>query len=125
MDSGYYPDFAGGRRPRMYGCIDCRTEVTLGSVEYFSRIDGGEFTLGYTCGCRPHYLFQTRFQVDEVALKRLLGNNRPQLPYRAAPGPYLPMDESRERMVRVFGFDCSQLESVEEFLLFCGGPQHR
>lgn len=107
---------------RYYGCQRCQYEIEFWQVEAMGRIDGAVFLLHHTCACQPGHVFERRMTVDQDALQRLLGSYRPVLPYRAAPGEAFPLHPDQERVLAIFRWECEQLESVDEFLLFAKRP---
>ena len=124
-DDGTYLPF---QRPRAYGCNNCRHMIDFGNVLYMSAFVADSFTMGYVCmNCTDgKTLFETRFQIDRQAMKRLLGSLRPHLPYRAAPGPYLSLSDEDEKRLKVAAFDLDGVVGVDDFLLYVDGPgSHR
>lgn len=103
--------------PQYYWCSNCRREILFSHVEEMGKITDGHFLLTHTCQCSPDDVQERRFKLNAGALQRLLNGLRPTLPYRAAPGqPYALTNES-ERLLTIFAWECSQLESVAEFSL--------
>ena len=111
-------------KSRAYVCEKCHRGLTFSHVLYMSRITDDAFMLGYTCPCTNNKtLMEQRFKVDRQAMKNLLQGLRPQLPYRAAPGPYLSLTDESEKCLQVFAFDLDGIETVEDFLRYCNGPR--
>jgi hypothetical protein len=94
--------------------------VMMGKVD----LEADSFFLEHTCSCTPgNYTFERNLRVSHEAIQRLLGDFRPVLPYSAADQEPLPLRGHHERTLTIFRWECEQLASVEEFLLFTKRPQ--
>lgn len=82
------------------------------------------FHLSWNCPCRLDF-YERAFIVHQGALRRLLAGLRPVLPYSAAERMAIPLKPVQESQLRVFRWECEQLEGVEEFLLFASRPAPR
>lgn len=111
-----------------YGCQGCHREIKfstvlqMGAVLHDDSGHGPTFWLEWACVCRPDPL-DNYFIVEKSAIRRLLSGLRPVVPYSAAERLPLPLREEQEAKLRVFRWECQQLESVEEFLLFASRPE--
>lgn len=109
---------------RYYVCHRCNREVLFSRTDYMSAVRKADntFTLMFHCVCDPNRAQDDIFQVDPDALRRFLRGMLPILPYRAAPGKALPLTDEHERLLRIFSWECENLESVSDFLLFARHP---
>lgn len=105
-----------------YHCIRCRRALRFSDVVTMGRVVNDTFYLSHHCWCTPNYLFERTFRLDHAALRSLLGNFRPTLPYQAADAEALPLRGHQERSLAIFRWECQQLESVEDFLTFASRP---